>query len=52
MVIYNIEVKTAGVWEAVDYADTLEDAALLASSLCQTVQEEWIRIIGTDCKEV
>lgn len=41
---YNIEVRTAGVWETVDYADTLEDAILLASSLTQTVREEWIRI--------
>ena len=41
---YNIEVKEAGAWETVDYADTLEDAILLASSLTQTVREEWIRI--------
>lgn len=41
---YNIEVREAGVWEVVDYADTLEDAILLASSLTQTVREEWIRI--------
>ena len=42
--IYNIEVREAGVWKTVDYADSLEDALLLASSLCQTVREEWIRI--------
>ena len=52
MVMYNIEVRTAGVWEAVDYADSLEDALLLASSLCQSVREEWVRIIGPDCREV
>ncbi len=47
---YNIEVKTAGVWEVVDYADSLEDAFLLASSLTQTVREEWIRISTPDNK--
>lgn len=52
IVNYNIEVRTAGVWEAVDYAATLEDAIMLASSLCGAVREEWIRIIGPDCREV
>ena len=42
--LWNIEVREAGVWNAVDYADSLEDALMLASSLCQTVREEWIRI--------
>ena len=51
-ILYNIEVRAAGVWEAVDYADSLEDAILLASSLRQTVREEWVRIIGPDCREV
>ena len=48
--IYNIEVREAGVWEAVDYADSLEDALMLASSLCATVREEWIRISTPDFK--
>lgn len=43
-----IEVREAGVWETVDYADNLPDALLLASSLCQTVREEWIRISTPD----
>ena len=47
---YNIEVREAGVWEVVDYADTLEDAILLASSFTQTVREEWIRISTPDNK--
>ena len=41
---YNIEVREAGVWETVDHADNMGDALLLASSLTQTVREEWIRI--------
>jgi hypothetical protein len=41
---YIIEVKECGVWETVDYADTLEEATILASSLCWSVREEWIRI--------
>lgn len=46
--LYCIEVREAGVWETVDYADNLTDALLLASSLCQTVREEWIRISTPD----
>lgn len=46
--VWNIEVREAGVWIAVDYADNLEDALLLASSLCQTVREEWIQISTPD----
>lgn len=45
---YCIEIREAGVWETVDYADNLTDALLLASSLCQTVREEWIRISTPD----
>ena len=48
--LWNIEVREAGVWSAVDYADSLEDALMLASSLCQTVREEWIRISTPDFK--
>jgi hypothetical protein len=48
--LWNIEVREAGVWEAVDYADSLEDALMLASSLCATVREEWIRISTPDFK--
>ena len=48
--LWNIEVREAGVWNAVDYADSLEDALMLASSLCATVREEWIRISTPDFK--
>ena len=48
--LWNIEVREAGVWDTVDYSDSLEDALMLASSLCATVREEWIRISTPDFK--
>ena len=47
---HNIEIKTAGVWESVDTAETLDDALLLAASYCETIREEWVRIITPDGK--
>ena len=47
---WNIEIRVAGAWEAVDTTDNLEDALLLASSYCENTREKWIRIIGPDNK--
>lgn len=45
-----IETIECGVWETQDVAPTLEDALLIASSLCQTLPEERIRISTPDYK--
>lgn len=45
-----IQVRECGIWDDVDYADSLEDACLLASSLVWTVREEWIRIVTPENK--
>lgn len=45
-----IQVRECGIWDDVDYADSLYDACLLASSLVWTVREEWIRIVTPDNK--
>lgn len=47
---FEIEVKTAGVWETHDYADDLETALQLASSLVGGIPEDRIRIVTPDIK--
>lgn len=55
--LYNIEIKEAGVWNEIDTADSLEDALMLASSYVDglnkenmNIREEWVRIVTPDCK--
>ena len=45
-----VETLECGVWETQDVADSLEDAMLLASSLCNTLPEDRIRISTPDHK--
>lgn len=48
--LWAIEIREAGVWNDVDYAESLEDALLLASSYVDSVREEWVRIVTPDNK--
>jgi hypothetical protein len=48
--LFCIETKECGVWDAQDVAASLEDALMLASSLCQTLPEDRIRISTPDYK--
>jgi hypothetical protein len=48
--LWGIEVLECGVWQDVDYAESLEDALTLASSMVDSVREEWIRIVTPDNK--
>jgi hypothetical protein len=43
-----IEVCECGVWDTQDMADNLPDALALASSLCQTLPDDKIRISTPD----
>lgn len=47
---YCIEFQELGVWETYDTTQELEDAILLASTLCQTLSEDRIRISTPDYK--
>ncbi len=48
--LWGIEILECGVWQDVDYAESLEDALTLASSMVDSVREEWIRIVTPDNK--
>jgi hypothetical protein len=48
--LWGIEFLECGVWTEWDYAESLEDALMLASSLTWDVREEWIRIVTPDNK--
>ena len=48
--LWGVEFLECGVWTEWDYADSLEDAIMLASSLTWDVMEEWIRIVTPDNK--
>lgn len=48
--LWAIQVRECGIWDDVDYADSLYDACLLASSLVWNVREEWIRIVTPENK--
>jgi len=46
--LWAIQIRECGIWDDSDYAESLEDAIMLASSLVDTVREEWIRIVTPD----
>ena len=48
--LWGIEILECGVWQDVNYAESLEDALTLASSMVDSVREEWIRIVTPDNK--
>ncbi len=55
--LWGIEILECGVWQDIDYAESLEDALTLASSVVDSdnkfglnVREEWIRIVTPDNK--
>lgn len=48
--LWGIEILECGVWIDIDYAESLEDALTLASSMVDSVREEWIRIVTPDNK--
>lgn len=43
-----IEIKECGVWETVDVVYSLEDALMVASSLCRGRSEDRVRISTPD----
>jgi len=47
-ILFCIETLECGVWDVWDTAETLEEALMLTSSLCETISEERIRIHTPD----
>lgn len=55
--IWGVEILECGVWQDIDYVDSLEEALTLASTMVDSdnkfgynVREEWIRIVTPDNK--
>lgn len=46
--MYGIAIYECGVWSCIDYTDNFIDAVYLASSHCENIREEWIRIITSE----